>query len=82
MATPSSPLAPLLLDVLVCPEDHLPLMYFPDESLLYNDRLHRVYKIVDGIPDLLIDDATEVAQSEHERLMAGGAGARRTGPAT
>jgi uncharacterized protein len=81
MASPSSSLAPLLLDVLVCPEDHEPLIYLPEESMLYNDRLRRAYKIVDGIPDLLIDDAVPVDEREHERLMAGATDARRTGPA-
>ncbi len=80
MASPSSSaLAPLLLDVLVCPEDRLPLVYLPVESMLYNDRLHRVYRIIDGIPDLLIEDATAVDEAEHARLMLGAESARRTG---
>jgi uncharacterized protein len=81
-SSPSSPLAPLLLDVLVCPQDRLPLVYLPDESILYNDRLRRSYKIIDGIPDLLIDDAETVSDADHDRLMAGAASARRTGPAS
>ena len=76
---PTSPLAPLLLDVLVCPEDRQALVYLPEESMLYNDRLHRVYRIIDGIPDLLIEDATTVDEAEHARLMSGANSARRTG---
>lgn len=63
-------LAPLLMEILVCPEDHQPLWYFDDDQVLYNDRLHRSYAVVDGIPDLLIEDATAVSDDEHARLMA------------
>ena len=34
-------LDPLLLEVLACPEDKGPLLYFADEDLLYNPRLRR-----------------------------------------
>ena len=64
------PLAPLLLEILVCPEDRQPLWYFDDEQVLYNERLQRTYAIVEGIPDLLIEDATTVSPSEHTRLVA------------
>lgn len=64
------PLDPLLLDILACPEDKGPLLYFDDESRLYNPRLRRSYAINDGIPDMLIDDATGVDEDEHNRLMA------------
>ena len=37
-------LDPLLLEVLACPEDKGPLLYFADEDLLYNPRLHRVLR--------------------------------------
>lgn len=63
-------LDPLLLEILACPEDKGPLLYFPDEDSLYNPRLHRRYSINDGIPDMLIDDAEDVATAEHDRLMA------------
>jgi len=63
-------LDPLLLEILACPEDKGPLLYFPDEDSLYNPRLRRRYAINDGIPDMLIDDAETVASEEHERLTA------------
>lgn len=63
-------LDPLLLEILACPEDKGPLLYFQDEDSLYNPRLHRRYLIKDGIPDMLIDDAETVPAEEHERLMA------------
>ncbi len=63
-------LDPTLLEILACPEDKGPLLYFPDESILYNDRLHRVYRIDNDIPVMLIDEATTVDDTEHDRLMA------------
>lgn len=63
-------LDPLLLEILACPEDKGPLLYFPEEDALYNPRLHRRYAIKDGIPDMLIDDAEHVEADEHDRLMA------------
>ena len=41
------------------------------DGVLYNPRLHRAYRIEDGIPVLLADEAVEVSPEEHERLMAG-----------
>jgi uncharacterized protein len=62
-------LDPRLLEVLVCPQDHGPLMYLPGENLLYNQRLRRAYRIVDDIPVMLIDEALTVDDAEHERLV-------------
>ena len=59
----------LLLEVLACPEDKGPLLYFADEDLLYNPRLRRCYAVTDGIPNMLIDESTTVDEQEHERLM-------------
>ena len=64
------PLDPQLLAVLACPEDHGPLLYFADEDLLYNPRLHRRYDVRDGIAVMLIDESTSVDDAEHARLMA------------
>ena len=63
-------LDPKLLEILACPEDKGPLLYFADEQVLYNDRLHRKYEVRKGIPVMLIDEATSVDDAEHERLMA------------
>jgi uncharacterized protein YbaR (Trm112 family) len=63
-------LDPLLLEVLACPQDKGPLLYFADEDALYNPRLRRRYDVRDGIPIMLIDEATDVDDSEHERLLA------------
>jgi uncharacterized protein YbaR (Trm112 family) len=74
-------LDPLLIDVLACPEDKGPLLYFADEDRLYNPRLHRSYEVRDGIPVMLIDEATAVDEAEHDRLVAkaDGGGAVSTG---
>jgi len=58
-----------LLSILVCPADRGPLVLVDDE-LLYNPRLRRAYRIEDGIPVLLIDEARDVDDDEHARLMA------------
>jgi uncharacterized protein len=63
-------LDPLLLEVLACPEDKGSLLWLPDEQALYNPRLHRRYNVRDGVPVLLIDEATDVSNAEHERIMA------------
>ena len=60
----------LLIDVLACPEDKGPLLYFADEERLYNPRLRRSYEVREGIPVMLIDEATTVDDGEHARLMA------------
>ena len=61
-------LDPQLLEILACPEDKGPLLYFESESALYNPRLKRRYAIRDDIPIMLIDEAETVDDSEHDRL--------------
>lgn len=60
----------LLLDILACPDDKGPLLYFEDEDSLYNPRLKRRYAIRNGIPVMLLDEAEQVDEAEHERLVA------------
>ena len=62
-------LDPMLLEILACPEDKGPLLYFVDEDSLYNPRLRRRYAVRAGIPVMLIDEAETVSDDEHERLM-------------
>lgn len=59
-----------LLEFLACPEDKGPLYYFADEDSLYNPRLRRRYRITEGIPVMLIDEAEQVDDATHERLLA------------
>lgn len=62
-----------LLGILVCPADRGPLLLVAqgdNAELLYNPRLRRAYRIEDGIPVLLIDEARDIDDDEHARLMA------------
>ena len=62
-------LDPKLLEILACPEDKGPLLYFEDENALYNPRLKRRYAVRDDIPIMLIDEAETVDDTEHDRLV-------------
>ena len=63
-----------LLSILVCPEDRGPLLLVDDE-FLYNPRLRHAYRIEDGVPVLLIDEAVNVTEeAEHERMLARASG--------
>jgi uncharacterized protein YbaR (Trm112 family) len=66
----TSSLAPELLSILACPEDKGPLYYIEDLDVLFNPRLQRVYRVREGIPVMLIDEAQTLETSEGERLMA------------
>jgi uncharacterized protein YbaR (Trm112 family) len=59
-----------LLEILACPDDKGPLLYFEDEAALYNPRLKRRYRIEDDIPVMLVDEAEAVDDAEHDRLVA------------
>lgn len=58
-----------LLEILACPEDKGPLL-LAGEDTLYNPRLRRAYRIDDGIPVLLVDEARQVEDVEHAELLA------------
>ncbi|MGV0625419.1 Trm112 family protein [Mycolicibacter minnesotensis] len=66
---------PELLAILVCPADRGSLLLVrrsgdSGDMALYNPRTHRAYRIDDGIPVLLIDEAEAVGDDEHALLMA------------
>lgn len=63
-------LDPKLLEILACPEDKGPLLYFAADRFLYNPRLKRRYRIEDDVPQMLIEEATAIDPVEHARLMA------------
>ncbi len=66
-----------LLSILVCPQDRGPLLLVADE-FLYNPRLRRAYRIEDGIPVLLVDEAVAVTDdAEHNRLLERASGESR-----
>jgi uncharacterized protein YbaR (Trm112 family) len=61
-----------LLSILVCPQDRGPLLLVDPrhQEFLYNPRLRRAYRVDDGIPVLLVDEAVEVADdAEHQRML-------------
>ena len=64
------PLDTRLLEILACPEDKGPLLYFADEQSLYNPRLKRRYAVRDDIPIMLVDEAETVDDAEDARLVA------------
>ena len=57
-----------LLAILACPIDKQGLLLFEDESILYNPRLRRIYRITD-CPVMLADRAEPVSEDEHQRLI-------------
>ncbi len=59
-----------LLKILACPEDKGPLYYLEADGKLFNPRLGRVYEIVEGIPIMLIEEATTLSEAEAMALMA------------
>jgi len=63
-------LDPTLLDILVCPEDKGDLHYLESEDLLFNPRLRRTYEVRDGIPVMLVEEATRLTDEEFDRLSA------------
>ena len=76
---PAMALDSLLIEILVDPEDKEPLYYFAADDVLYNPRLRRSYAVRDGIPILLVEEATTVDDAEHERRAAALSSAVETG---
>jgi uncharacterized protein YbaR (Trm112 family) len=62
-------LDPRLLEILACPEDKGPLLYFAADGLLYNPRLKKKYLVEADVPNLLVTEATTADVTEHERLL-------------
>lgn len=62
-------LAKALTDVLVCPKSKQPLIDFSDEGFLLCPASRLRYRIDEGVPVLLVEEATEVAPAELERLV-------------
>ncbi len=58
------PLDPQLLEILACPDTHhAPLTYDAQGDSLTCTKCGRKFKVVDGIPVLLLDEATPPARS-------------------
>ena len=63
-------LDPALLSILACPQDKGPLYYVESDEVLFNPRLRRTYEVRDGIPVMLVEEATELDDDELQRLSS------------
>ena len=70
MSDTANRLDPMLLEILVCPEDKGDLDYLPGEGVLLNRRLSRTYPVRGGIPVMLIEESSTVDEAELARLIA------------
>ena len=60
---------PKLLEILVCPLSHAELV-LDGETLVSTDKeTRRLYKIEDGIPNMLIEEAEELGQEAWTEIM-------------
>ncbi len=62
------PLARELLDVLVCPKSKEPLLYFEADGFLFCPASRLKYRIDQGVPVLLVEEAVEIGTPEAEAL--------------
>ncbi|MCC7510627.1 MAG: Trm112 family protein [Planctomycetes bacterium] len=58
----TQPLDPDFLSMLVCPESHKPLVQRGDRLLCKESG--KAYRIVDGIPNLIVDEAERITDAE------------------
>ena len=63
------PLARELLDILVCPRSKQPLLYFDADGFLFSPTSRLKYRIDQGVPVLLVDEAVELSQAEADQLV-------------
>ena len=64
-----STLDPEFLKILVCPLSRAPLVQDGDSLVSTDPKTRRRYKIVEGIPDLLIDDSEELSEAKWKAIM-------------
>jgi len=57
-------LDPALLEVLVCPVTHGPLVYDRVKGELVSHQLGRAFPVRDGVPVMLLDEARELSEEE------------------
>lgn len=58
--SPSSPVDPKLLELLVCPVTKGPLIYDRARNELVSEKAGLAYPIRDGIPIMLVDEARQI----------------------
>lgn len=64
-------LDPELMAILVCPLSHAALVQDGETLVSTDPNTRRRYKIVDGIPDMLIEESEELNQNEWHEIMKG-----------
>ncbi len=69
MAETANTVDPELLALLVCPLSRRPLVQVGDRLLCYESR--KAYRIEDGIPIMLVEEATDIPESELPDLYKG-----------
>ncbi len=63
-------LDPELLDILVCPESKQPLIYFEEDGFLFCPESKLKYRVDDGIPVMLIEEAERLSDEDAQALLA------------
>jgi uncharacterized protein YbaR (Trm112 family) len=63
-------LDPQLLEILVCPRSRAPLLYFEAEGFLFCPESRLRYRIDDGVPVMLVEEAEELDESSARELIA------------
>ena len=61
---------PKLLEILVCPETRLPLVYDKEQSELVSVSARLAYPIRDGVPIMLAHHARELSDDDIARLKS------------
>lgn len=64
------PCDPDLFDLLVCPLARAPLKWVEGRLVSTDAATRRAYRVVDGIPVMLIDESETLSEAEWQRLMA------------
>jgi uncharacterized protein YbaR (Trm112 family) len=64
------PLDPEFLKILVCPLSHATLVQEGDALVSTDPKTRRRYRIVDDIPNMLIDESEELSESEWKEIMS------------
>ena len=63
-------LDPRLLEILVCPSSRAPLIYFEPEGFLFCPESRLRYRIEDGVPVMLVEEAEELDAARSGELIA------------
>jgi uncharacterized protein YbaR (Trm112 family) len=63
------PLDPEFLKILVCPLSHAPLVQDGDTLVSTDAKTRRRYRIVDDIPNMLVDESEELSEPEWKAIM-------------